>query len=91
MGNGVHGDDLGTPEELSADEIEFTNSFDALNEGVSTAPPPRKKANQSLRATGAVNSSPTFGLMTGRQVIHVSKRADCRAERRRSSSNFITR
>jgi hypothetical protein len=60
LGNGTDKDDIDTPDELSSEEIEFTNSFDVLNDKVSITPPPRKKTNRLLRAVGGVNSPPAF-------------------------------
>lgn len=47
FGNGADGEDVETLDEMSDDEIEFTNSFDPLNDTTVTALPPRQKAIQS--------------------------------------------
>jgi len=88
--NGTDGDDE-TNDELSSEEIEFTNSFDVLNNKVPISPPPRKKTNQLSRAVGGVTSPLTFRLMTGGQIIHMSERTYRRVGRRHASSHFITR
>jgi hypothetical protein len=47
FGNGAAGEDLETLDEMSDEEIEFTNSFDPLNDTPPTAAPSRKKEVQS--------------------------------------------
>lgn len=54
FGNGADGEDVETLDEMSDDEIEFTNSFDPLNETTVTARPLRRKVVQPSAAIGVV-------------------------------------
>lgn len=90
LGNGADGDYVETPDELSSEEIEFANPFDVLNDKVPIVPPPpRKKINQLPRALGGVNSFPAFGLMIGRQIIHMSEGTYCIFGRRDASNHIV--
>ena len=55
FGNGADGEDVETLDEMSDDEIEFTNSFDPLNDTTVAAHPPRQKVGQSSTAIRVVN------------------------------------